>query len=248
MTGLQPELGTASDAALISRVRLGDRLAFEALARRHLPAMRLVADILEPADSERLVGESLDVACHHLRRAAGPQTSLRTYLLLLTRRLATEDVLPLAAVPFRDHRGSEQHSAVGAEFARLPEGWQAAVWHLQAEREPVDEVASVLGVATAGVERLVTSARKELRAALTSTRGRALPPACTAHTLRLARAHGAVAPRSVLKHAARCARCVVLVGDLEVVERDLPLVLARHLLGPAADSYVDARRAAARVG
>lgn len=245
MTDLQSGLSTATDAALISRARLGDRLAFESLARRHLPAMRLLAELLDPGTGpDRLVGESLDVAYHHLRRATGPQSSLRTYLLMITRRMALEDVLPLAAVPFRDHRASDLHAAVGAGFAGLPEGWQAAVWHLEAEREPVEEVATVLGVAPAGVRRLVASARKGLRGALTSTRDPDLPPSCTAHLLRLGRARGPVRPRSVVKHAARCERCVVLLGDLDVVERDLAGVLARHLLGPAAGAYLDVRRGA----
>jgi hypothetical protein len=38
------------------------------------------------------------------------------------------------------------------------------------------------------------------------------------------------------------------VADLDIVERDLAGTLARHLLGPAADGYLDLRRQGAPVG
>lgn len=252
MTDLQRGIVAATDAALISRARLGNRRAYDALAARHRPAMRTLAVLLQDEAPDLLVDDALDAAYRSLRRMAGPRSAIRTFLLLLTRRLTEvpAGTEPAASddLPFLDHRGSELHAAVGAGFARLPEAWQAAVWHLEAEREPLAQVASVLGVVPAGVRRLVTSARQELRTSLLRDQQGRLPPACAGHVLRLARARGAVPPRSVLRHAAGCERCVVLVADLDIVERELAGTLARHLLGPAADGYLDLRRQRSTVG
>ncbi len=49
----------------------------------------------------------------------------------------------------------------------------------------------------------------------------------------------------MLRHTAVCRGCAQLVADLDAVDRELPEVLARHLLGSVGDSYLELRRAVA---
>ncbi len=117
---------------------------------------------------------------------------------------------------------------------------------LEVEGAGADEAAAPIGVSPLVVPALVAGARAALRRALLLRhRSRTLPAACLGHTLRLGRSAVRPIPRVVLRHAAQCERCVVLVDDLAAVERDLGDVLARHLLGQAADGYLAARRATA---
>ena len=135
---------------------------------------------------------------------------------------------------------------MATEFAGLAEAWQAALWHRTAERETDPEVATVVGVSPAMVRALVDSARGELRRSLLGSRwAQPLPAPCRAHTRRLAASRHGVPPRAVLRHTAVCRGCAQLVADLDAVDRELPEVLARHLLGSVGDSYLELRRAVA---
>lgn len=251
---------TASDATLIARTRRGDDAAFGTLAARHRQALDDLAGLLDgPTDD--LVDEALDTAFHRLRRVHGPTVWVRGYLLQLVcqlhaRHLAqqtgrgtsgTTDGLTDDAVPFRDHQLCGAHDAVATEFAGLAEAWQAALWHRSAERETDTEVATVVGVSRAVVLALVESARDELRRSLLGSRwAQPLPAPCRAHTRRLTDSRHGVPPRSVLRHTVVCTGCARLVADLDAVDRELPEVLARHLLGGVGDSYLELRRAVAQ--
>lgn len=266
-TGPAAEPATATDSALISQARLGDAGAFEVLVERHRGPVAEVARLLDPFRRRRLVDETFDLAHGTLRRMLGPTASFRTYLLFLVRHLHEQHPtgFPTAtlldstqagllglehscsAVPFRDELGGERHSAVAIQFSGLPEPWQAVLWHLAVEGDDAETVGNLIGVAPAAVPALADSALATLRRSLTARhRAKTLPPLCVAHTLRLERSNGATTPRPVLRHAAECQRCAVLLDDLEAVERDLPRVLAGHLLGRAADGYLAERRTAHR--
>lgn len=251
---------TASDATLIARTRRGDDAAFHSLAARHRGALDDLAALLGgPTDD--LVDEALDTAFQRLRRVHGPTVWVRGHLLQLVCQLhaqhltpgwgpvstiGTREQLVEDAVPFRDHQLSGAHDAVATEFAGLAEAWQAALWHRTAERETDTEVATVVGVSPAIVTALVDSARDELRRSLLGTRwAQPLPAPCRAHTRRLAASRHGVPPRAVLRHTAVCRGCAQLVADLDAVDRELPEVLARHLLGGVGDAYLELRQALA---
>ena len=251
---------TASDATLIARTRRGDDASFHCLASRHRQALDDLAALLDgPTDD--LVDEALETALQRLRRVHGPTVWMRGYLLQLVCQLHVQhrspgswpDIAVAAAeepvddaIPFRDHQLSGAHDAVATEFAGLAEAWQAALWHRTAERETDTEVATVVGVSPAMVRALVDSARDELRRSLLGTRwAQPLPAPCRAHTRRLAASRHGVPPRAVLRHTAVCRGCAGLVADLDAVDRELPEVLARHLLGGVGDSYLELRQAVA---
>jgi hypothetical protein len=244
----------ATEATLITRVGLGEPHAFDVLVARHHGAVARLAREIAPGERRRaLVQETFDVAHTTLRRAVGLTESLRPFLLMTACRLRgsrLDDPVgaqPFASeVPFRVPRGDEMHPRVSIEFSYLPEAWQLLLWHLEVEGDGVEYAAALIGVSPSVVPALVEGARATLRRALLmGHRTRELPAQCLGHTLRLERTAGIHPPRSVLRHTAECDRCAVLLGDLDAVERDLGEVVARHLLGWAAEGYLATRRAGA---
>ncbi len=228
---------TASDAALIARVRLGDAAAFDLVTRRHRAALHDLGVILTPTP-EALVERTLATAYSALRRARGPRTWMRGYLLDLTIRLHTTST----SQPPR-----AGHAEIGRAYAGLADAWQAVLWHRLAEQETSTEVATVIGVSRDQVDALVGSARTDLRRSLLARRWQqALPAPCRAHTGRLLEARPATIPRSMLRHAARCSSCCDVVEDLNAVQESLPEVLAGHVLADVGDDYLATRRLSAR--
>lgn len=248
----------ATEGALVSRVAIGDGHAFDVLVVRHRPAVALLARLVAPEGRrEALVATTFDLAHTTLRRMQGPTESVRPFVLMVARRLHEEHGQGwaphghlLLGKPFREPGAGEMHPAVCVEFSRLPEAWQLLVWQLEVERDTAEGAAALVGVAPAVVPALVASARAALRRALLARhRSRTLPPVCLAHALRLGRTGGVLPSRAVLRHTAECDRCAMLLGDLDAVQRDLGEVVARHLLGRAAEDYLAVRRrgAAARL-
>lgn len=250
-------IAAATEAALISRTGLGDERAFDVLVTRHHAALTRFAGLVVPPERRRALVETTFAVAHTtLRRMLGPGNALRPYLLLLAQRLGEEDparvpVDPIVveqfagAVPFREPRAGEPHAAVSVEFSRLPEAWQLLVWHLEVEADAPEAASALVGVSPAVVPALVTGARSTLRRALIEHHLSArLPSACVGHTLRLGRSQGTVVPKVVLRHAAQCRACGGLLADLDAVEHRLGTVVARHLLGAAADGYAAVRRSA----
>ncbi len=248
-----PHDTAATEAALVSRVAIGDCHAFDVLVARHRAAVALLARLVAPENRrEGLVAATFDLLHPTLRRMQGPTESVRPFLLMAARRLheaqqgsAPGGHLPLGK-PFREPGAGEMHPAVCVEFSRLPEAWQLLVWQLEVERDTAEDAAALVGVSPAVVPALVASARAALRRALLARhRSRTLPPVCLAHALRLGRTGGVLPSRAVLRHTAECESCAALLGDLDAVQRDLGEVVARHLLGRAAEDYLAARRSGA---
>lgn len=253
-----PHDTAATEAALVSRVAIGDCQAFDVLVARHRAAVALLARLVAPEGRrEGLVSATFDLAHSTLRRMQGPTESVRPFLLMVVRRVDEEHAqgsapsgLLLLGKPFREPGAGEMHPAVCVEFSRLPEAWQLLVWQLEVEGDTAADAGALVGVSPVVVPALVASARAALRCALLARhRSRALPPACLAHALRLGRTGGVLPSRAVLRHTAECEQCAMLLGDLDAVQRDLGEVVARHLLGRAAEDYVALRRgrAAARL-
>ncbi len=182
-------LGPLGDAALISATRTGHVGAYAELVGRHRPAMRRLQRVLDPLDlAGDLTGDALALAYTSLTRGHGPAAALRPYLLMLVRQLhrvraaglvspMLGDEVVFAARPFADHalRPGPRQALVRA-FAALPEGWQVLLWHLEAECDPADGVARLLGVPTAVVPPLAVHAREALALLLgDGTTGRHAP-------------------------------------------------------------------------
>src|SRR5207248_3347704 len=109
--------------------------------------------------AEDLVAEAFARVLDALRAGRGPDSAFRAYLLTTLRHVAYDkarrdrrlelapDVTVVAAVekvsvPFRDTAvASLEQSLAARAFARLPERWQAVLWHTEIEGQLPAEVA-----------------------------------------------------------------------------------------------------------
>jgi hypothetical protein len=147
--------------------------------------------------------------------------------------------------PFRDTAvaGLERSLAAKA-YARLPERWQAVLWHTEIEGQSPAEVAPLLGLTANGVSSLAYRAREGLREAylqvqLAETKNTA--EHCRATTEKLgAWTRGSLSKRETAKvkaHLDECDRCRALAAELADVNGGLQVV-ATLVLGIGAAGYL----------
>ncbi|WP_434591684.1 sigma-70 family RNA polymerase sigma factor [Streptomyces sp. A5-4] len=186
---------TASDAALIQRMRAGDDSAYEALYRRHSEAVRRYARTCcrDAHTADDLTAEVFARTLQAVRGGAGPEQAVRAYLLTTVRRVAAawtktakreqlvEDFALFAAESARPSDGSNEDTLdLGADvramheaeqtlamqaFRSLPERWQAVLWHTTVEEESPSEVAPLFGLTPNATAVLASRAREGLKQA-----------------------------------------------------------------------------------
>jgi RNA polymerase sigma factor (sigma-70 family) len=255
------EIQGPSDAELIDAVRSGQLDAFGSLYERHVSAAYNLARQLarSRAESDDLVSEAFARVLDTLRAGRGPDAAFRAYLLTALRHVAydktrrdrkvelTDDVTTMSGVstekisePFRDTAvaGLERSLAAKA-FARLPERWQAVLWHTAIEGQSPAEVAPLLGLTANGVSALAYRAREGLREAylqvhLAETRTGATAKRCRTTTEKLgAWTRGSLSKRETAQveaHLDECDRCRALAAELADVNGGLRDV-ATQVLG-----------------
>jgi RNA polymerase sigma factor (sigma-70 family) len=180
-------LNVVSDAALITSVREGDLDVYGALYARHVASAYNLARQLcrSQAEADDLVSEAFAKVLDTLKAGGGPDSAFRAYLLTALRNTAydktrrdrkvelADDVSRVSgvsaeavSVPFSDPAvaGLERSLAVRA-FARLPERWQAVLWHTEILGQAPAEVAPILGLTPNGVSALAYRAREGLKQA-----------------------------------------------------------------------------------
>ncbi|GAB3474218.1 RNA polymerase sigma factor (sigma-70 family) [Amycolatopsis cihanbeyliensis] len=239
-----PEPRGHEDAALITAVRRGRASAYGQLYERHVATAYHLAHQLtrSPADADDLVAEAFAKVWDALRAGKGPHSAFRAYLLTTLRHTAydktrknrridlAEDMTELGrlaagalTVPFSDPTvaGLERTLAAKA-FARLPERWQAVLWHTEVKQQSPAEVAPLLGLTANGVSALGYRAREGLRQAYLQVHLADTAPArCRATADRLgAWTRGGLAKREraqVKAHLDHCARCRTRAADLDNV-------------------------------
>jgi RNA polymerase sigma factor (sigma-70 family) len=214
------------------------------------------------AEADDLVSEAFARVLDSLRAGRGPDSAFRAYLLTSLRHVAydrtrkerrvelTDDVTTVTGIdtekisePFRDTAmaGLERSLAAKA-YARLPERWQAVLWHTEIEGQSPAEVAPLLGLTANGVSALAYRAREGLRQAYLqvhlaeSTSGR-----CQATAEKLgAWTRGGLSKREtaqVESHLDECDRCRALAAELADVNGGLRVV-ATLVLGIGAAGYL----------
>ncbi len=256
-----------SDAELIEAVRKGTVSAYGALYERHVASAYNLARQLSrsPAEADDLVSEAFAKVLDTLRGGRGPDSAFRAYLLTALRHTAydktrrerkvelSDDVSTVSGVSveavsqeFDDPavKGLERSLAAQA-FARLPERWQAVLWHTEIEGQSPAEVAPILGLTANGVSALAYRAREGLRQAylqvhLAETTDRH----CRAAAERLgAWTRGGLAKREkaqVEAHLDTCVRCRALAAELADVNGAMRGFVAPLVLGVAAAGYIAA--------
>jgi RNA polymerase sigma factor (sigma-70 family) len=254
-----------SDPDLIAAVRAGDTAAYEALYRRHVEAARRMARTLArgPADVDDLVAEAFAKLLATLSAGGGPDTAFRPYLLTTIRRLfydrarrdrrepVTDDpALHDPGVPFVDTavQGME-YAFVARAFARLPERWQAVLWHTEVEGGNPATVAPLLGLTPNGVAALAYRARERLRQHYLQEHLAAEPAdECRWAIERLgAHVRGGLSRRDgrrVDDHLTGCRRCHLLFVELTEVNAGMREALAGALLAGSSSVYLAGTSAA----
>jgi RNA polymerase sigma factor (sigma-70 family) len=231
-----------SDTELITLVRRGELAAYGTLFERHAGAAHNLARQLTRSSMEAddLVAEAFAKVLDTLRGGKGPDSAFRAYLLTALRHTAydktrrdrkvdlAEDMTELSGkaadaltVQFTDTvvRGLDRSLAAEA-FARLPERWQAVLWHTEIEQQRPAEVAPILGLTANGVSALAYRAREGLRQAYLQVHLREAPvDRCRATTDRLgAWTRNGLSKREteqVDNHLDKCARCRACVAELD---------------------------------
>ncbi|WP_344430369.1 sigma-70 family RNA polymerase sigma factor, partial [Amycolatopsis minnesotensis] len=263
-----------SDAELIASVRAGAIAAYGTLYERHVTAAYNLARQLSrsTAEADDLVSDAFAKVLDTLRAGKGPDSAFRAYLLTALRHTAydktrkdrkidlNEDMSDLSrtggtagealTVPFSDTAvaGLERTMAAKA-FARLPERWQAVLWHTEIERQSPAEVAPLLGLTANGVSALAYRAREGLRQAYLQVHlAETSAERCRATADRLgAWTRDGLSKREraqVETHLDECDRCRALAAELADVNGALRLIIAPIVLGGGVLGYLAAAGAA----
>jgi RNA polymerase sigma factor (sigma-70 family) len=257
------EVPASSDPELIASVRGGYADAYRALYQRHVAAAsRLARQLAGSAEeAEDLVAEAFARVLDALRAGRGPDAAFRAYLLTALRHVAydksrrdrrvslTADVSSVAgagatSVPFRDVPLARLERSLAARaFARLPERWQAVLWHTEIEGQLPAEVAPLLGLTQNGVSALAHRAREGLRQAyLQAHLAQAPTERCRLIANRLgAWTRSGLSRREaaqVANHLDRCTPCRAMADELADVNGTLRAVVAPLVLGAAAAGYL----------
>ena len=267
MATVPADLQGPSDAELIEAVRKGTVSAYGSLYERHVASAYNLARQLSrsPAEADDLVSEAFAKVLDTLRAGRGPDSAFRAYLLTALRHTAydktrrdrkvelSDDVSTVSGVSseavseqFDDTavKGLERSLAAQA-FARLPERWQAVLWHTEIEGQSPAEVAPILGLTANGVSALAYRAREGLRQAylqvhLAETTDRH----CRAAAERLgAWTRGGLAKREkaqVEAHLDDCSRCRALAAELADVNGAMRGYVAPLVLGIGTVGYLAA--------
>ncbi|WP_269755787.1 sigma-70 family RNA polymerase sigma factor [Streptomyces albireticuli] len=176
-------------------MRGGESLAYEELYRRHASAVRRYARSCCRDDhtAEDLTNEVFARTLQAVRSGAGPDSSVRAYLLTTVRRVAAawgktakreqlvedfavfaasaagastapdDDTLDLAADVLAMREA--EHSLAVRAFRSLPERWQTVLWHTTVEEGSPSEVAPLLGLTANATAVLAHRAREGLKQA-----------------------------------------------------------------------------------
>ncbi|MFC0109942.1 sigma-70 family RNA polymerase sigma factor [Kibdelosporangium aridum] len=264
MSTVPAEVHGPSDAELIESVRKGTVSAYGSLYERHVGAAYNLARQLtrSQAEADDLVSEAFAKVLDTLRAGRGPDSAFRAYLLTALRHTAydktrrdkrvelSDDVTTVAgadtAVPFSDTAvaGLERSLAARA-FARLPERWQAVLWHTEVEGQSPAEVAPILGLTPNGVSALAYRAREGLRQAYLQVHlAESTNDRCKATAERLgAWTRGGLSRRETAQveaHLDECERCRALAMELADVNSGMRVVIAPLVLGIGALGYLAA--------
>ncbi|MCP2254973.1 RNA polymerase sigma factor, sigma-70 family [Prauserella aidingensis] len=257
-----------SDAELIASVRAGQLECYGTLYERHVSAAYNLARQLARTSMEAddLVSDAFSKVLDTLRGGKGPDSAFRAYLLTAVRHGAydktrrdkkldlAEDMTTVTTVggagaealtvEFSDTalEGLERTLAAKA-FAKLPERWQAVLWHTEIEGATPAEVAPLLGLTANSVSALAYRAREGLRQAYLQVHlAEVSASTCHATADKLgAWTRDGLSKREraqVEAHLDDCADCQALAAELADVNGALRAVIAPLVLGGGVLGYL----------
>ncbi|MGW0523505.1 sigma-70 family RNA polymerase sigma factor [Crossiella sp. NPDC003009] len=267
MATVQDEVQGPSDAELIDSVRSGSMDAYALLYERHVAAAYNLARQMSrsPAEADDLVSDAFAKVLDTLRAGKGPDAAFRAYLLTALRHNAydrsrrekkvqvSDDVAAFdAGVPFTDTAVAGLEKTLAAKaFARLPERWQAVLWHTEVEQQSPAEIAPILGLTANGVSALAYRAREGLRQAYLQVHlDSVAEEQCRATVDRLgAWTRDGLSKRETAQveaHLDACVSCRALAAELHDVNGAMRVFVAPLVLGGAVTAYLALSASAAK--
>ncbi|WP_251092490.1 RICIN domain-containing protein [Streptomyces sp. Caat 7-52] len=196
-----------------------------------------------------------------LARTAGGVTggALRPQLLAAARDIvrtwAADEVACIALPELRKTTGGrglwatkpgppESRQLAARAFQALPGASQCLLWHVEAEAEPINIPAGLLGVDTATATTALEQAREQFRAGCVRAHRELAPTRECRFYNRLLdvpiRRGGALLP-DVRRHLTVCPHCRYAAEQLGHFDGGLPLLLAEAVLGWGGRRYLDSR-------
>jgi RNA polymerase sigma factor (sigma-70 family) len=252
--------GTAADetdAALLERVRAGDKRAYGALwDRHHRAALGAARAITSAFDADDLVSEAFVRVLKAIERGNGPSAAFRPYLITTIRSVAarwgaqpaelTPDELEVVDPDSSDEAFAARfdQSLTVRAFNTLPERWQEVLWYTEAEQLPPREVAALIGIKPNAVSALAKRAREGLRQAWVQAHIETAPAGseCRWSIDRLAASTRKALPARERErldaHLDECDRCPLAAAEMTEASRRLgALILIGFLGAGAATAY-----------
>ena len=262
-------LASQGDAALAELARAGNSDAFAELWTRHVGAGTAAARQFSTiADPEDIVSEAYLRIFRAVQHGGGPHEAFRPYLYRTIRNIALDwrakqnsvslDETAELEQPDSDPEISVLENVVTARaFADLPERWQAVLWYLDVEGMSPAEAAPLTGLSPNATSALAVRAREGFKKAWLQAHinDLSVPSACRWTTDRMAQySRRTLSPRARSRfdrHLEDCARCSILVEEMDRLSGHLASVLLPAVLGAGAGGAMLAqlaRPAAAETG
>lgn len=246
------DLPAHGDAALAELARAGIADAFAELWSRHVGAGTVAArQFASIADADDIVSEAYLRIFRAMQRGGGPHEAFRPYLYRTIRNIALDwrskhiavslDDTPELEQPDSDPQITVLENVVTARaFASIPERWQAVLWYLDVEAMSPADAAPLVGLSPNATSALAVRAREGFKKAWLQAHVSDLtvPPACRWTTDRMAQySRRTLSPRARARfdrHLEECARCSILVEELDHLQGHLASVLLPAALGAGA--------------
>ncbi|MGX5682342.1 Ig-like domain-containing protein [Schumannella luteola] len=239
-----------SDEDLAERARSGDAESFAELWERHArPGHTAARHFSSIADPEDIVAEAYLRILGAIQRGGGPREAFRPYLYRTIRNVALgwraapavplDDVEEVADDSVDVETSVVESTITVRAFRSLPERWQTVLWYTEVEGMEVADVAPLMGLTPANTAALAYRARDGLRKAWVQAHVSDLrvPAECRWTTERMGEyARGGLTPRARARfdaHLATCARCSILLEEVDAISGRLAAFLLPTVLGGA---------------
>lgn len=240
------------DEELAELARSGDREAYAELWQRHASAGRTAAwQFRTIADPDDVVSEAYLQILRALQRGGGPREAFRPYLYRTIRNVALGwrtktpsvplDFAEELADPAPDPETATIRNTITVRaFRTLPERWQTILWYTEVEGMEPAEAAPFLGLTANSAAALAYRAREGLKKAWLQAHvsDQRVPAECRWTTERMGDyVRGALTARAKTRfeqHLETCARCQILLEEIDGLGGRLAAILLPLTLGGTA--------------